>query len=226
MNAIILAAGMGTRLRPLTDSVPKALVKVNGESFFERQLRLLSDCGIKDITVITGYKAEAFDPWRSVPGLNFVHNPRFDCWNNFYSMFLARQFLGNTIVLDGDVWISDGILPGAEPDTSRWYVGYRDSPAREWAVVCDESGRVIDIEVRSGKGWILTGISYWTANDGAYLARFMESMMAGPDFKDLYWDDAPRFSLDRLRIHAEQLPPGAWTEVDTVAELESLRSSV
>jgi CTP:phosphocholine cytidylyltransferase-like protein len=63
VNAIILAAGMGTRLRPLTNAIPKALVKVGSESFFERQVRLLRNQGIADITVLTGYCAEAFRPW-------------------------------------------------------------------------------------------------------------------------------------------------------------------
>lgn len=61
MNAIILAAGMGTRLRPLTNDRPKCLVEVNDVPMVERQIQFLKEKGIEDITLISGYKAEALD---------------------------------------------------------------------------------------------------------------------------------------------------------------------
>ena len=61
MRVIILAAGMGTRLRPLTDDKPKSLVEVNGEPMIERQLRFLKEKGIEDIIIVTGYMAEKFE---------------------------------------------------------------------------------------------------------------------------------------------------------------------
>ena len=61
MNAIILAAGMGTRLRPLTNDRPKCLVAVNGVPMVERQIQFLKEKGIDDITLISGYKAEALE---------------------------------------------------------------------------------------------------------------------------------------------------------------------
>jgi len=226
MNAIILAAGMGTRLRPLTETVPKALVKVQAESFFERQLRLLEAVGVNDVTVVTGYRAEAFLPWHGRPGLRFVHNERFYDWNNLYSMHLVRERLGDTLVLDGDVWIGEGVLPTASPDTSRWFVGHKDAEAAEWAVVTDEDARVSRIDVRSGPGWILTGISYWTRGDGAAIRAFVERMMGEPGAESRFWDDAPRALLGELRVKAQRIGPRDWAEVDTVAELEALKATL
>lgn len=223
MNAIILAAGMGTRLRPLTSMIPKALVKVDTESFFERQLRLVRSLGIADITVLTGYCAQAFQPWYGYEDLHFIHNPHYHDWNNLYSMYLVRQKLGNTLVLDGDVWVGEGVLPPQSPCTSRWYVGFRTAMAKEWAVVQDSTGRVKQIEVRGGEGWILTGISYWSGQDGPRLAAVMEDMMNRPDAATLFWDEAPRSSLDTLEIHAEALRADDWAEVDTVEELNYLQ---
>lgn len=224
MNAIILAAGMGTRLRPLTEHVPKALVRVGNESFFERQLRLLRAVGVDDVTVVTGYRAEAFRPWRDTPGMSIVHNERYADWNNLYSMYLVRERLGGTIVLDGDVWIGESVLPREAPVASRWYVGHRDDMRNEWAVVTDDSGRVGRIDVRSGSGWILTGISYWSEGDGARLGALMERMMAEPGAESRFWDEAPRSSLGELRVEAERIGPADWAEVDTVAELEALKA--
>ncbi len=61
MRAIILAAGMGTRLRPITNKKPKSLVEVAGEAMTERQVRFLKDKGINDIIVVVGYQKDAFD---------------------------------------------------------------------------------------------------------------------------------------------------------------------
>lgn len=226
MRAIILAAGMGTRLRPLTNEVPKALVKIGSESFFERQVRLLRNRGIEEITVLTGYHAEAFKPWHDEPDLCFIHNEHYHDWNNLYSMYLVRDRLADTLVLDGDVWIGEGVLPDRTPATSRWFVGHRTDMVKEWVVVQDVSGRVCRIEVRSGEGWILTGISYWSGQDGPCLATVMEGMMHRPDATTLFWDEAPRSSLEVLEVHAEHLGSGDWTEVDTVEELMSLRQRV
>ena len=58
MKTIILAAGQGTRLRPLTDNCPKCMVEVNGKSIIERQLEIMRECNIKeqDITIVCGYR--------------------------------------------------------------------------------------------------------------------------------------------------------------------------
>jgi CTP:phosphocholine cytidylyltransferase-like protein len=226
LNAIILAAGMGTRLRPLTNDVPKALVRVGAESFFERQLRLLRAQGIGDISVVTGYKASAFQPWHGDRDLCFVHNEHYHDWNNLYSMYLVREKLGDTLVLDGDLWIGEEVIPSRAPLTSCWYVGHRDTMANEWAVVQDSEGRVSRIEVRSGEGWILTGLSYWSGQDGPYLASVMDHMMHRQDATSLFWDEAPRTSLDVLEVHAQLLGSEDWAEVDTVDELMSLRERV
>jgi len=223
VNAIILAAGMGTRLRPLTDEVPKALVKVGSESFFERQLRLLLAAGVRDVTVVTGYRADAFLPWSGASGVELIHNERYADWNNLYSMHLAKGRLGDTIVLDGDVWIGEGVLPTTSPPTSRWYVGYKDDASREWSVRCGADDRVERIDVAGGPGWILTGISYWTRNDGARLSGVLEAMMSQGDAPSLFWDDAPRSSLPVLDVRAQRIGPSDWAEVDTAEELLALR---
>ena len=217
---------MGTRLRPLTNEIPKALVKVGSESFFERQLRLLRAQGIPDITILTGYRAEAFQPWHGDRDLHFVHNDHYHDWNNLYSMFLVRNKLADTLVLDGDVWLGEGVLPWWAPSTSRWYVGLRTDMSNEWAVVQDATGRVSRIEVRGGEGWILTGISYWSGHDGPCLATTMEDMMNRPDASTLFWDEAPRSSLGILEVHAQPLGPEDWAEVDTVEELMNLRQRI
>jgi CTP:phosphocholine cytidylyltransferase-like protein len=223
MNAVLLAAGMGTRLRPLTASLPKALVKVGTESFFERQLRLLGAAGVSDITVVTGYCAEAFGPWIDRPGLRFLRNDRYREWNNLYSMYLALDRLGDTIVLDGDVWIGEGVLPAGSPATSRWLVGYKAGMRDEWAVRCGKDDRVERVDVASGSDWILTGISYWSAADGALLRGRVETLIRSDGAPGLFWDEAPRSLLAEMDVRAQRIGQDDWAEIDTLEDLEALK---
>lgn len=106
-TAIILAAGKGTRLRPLTNEKPKCMVPVGGKPMLERQLDLLTRCGIKDIIVVTGYLEEKISDHR----ITKVHNPDFDTTNMIYSLFCAEEYLrGNIIVAYGDIIYSEEVL--------------------------------------------------------------------------------------------------------------------
>jgi CTP:phosphocholine cytidylyltransferase-like protein len=226
VNAIILAAGMGTRLRPLTNERPKSLVEIAGESFFSRQLRQLREAGITDITVVTGYKAEAFEPWRGQNGLSFVHNPVFDTRNNLWSMLAVRERLGDTVVLDGDVRLADGLIPRSSPETSRWYVGYREDMRNEWVVRLDGGDRVTRVDVASGSGWILTGLSYWSRDDGRRLSCAIEEASRGPEADTIFWDEIPRRSLGVLEVRVQKIGGRDWAEIDTIQDKELLEAEL
>jgi CTP:phosphocholine cytidylyltransferase-like protein len=225
MNAIILTAGLGTRLRPLTDDKPKALVKVGGESFFERQLRQLRVAGVELITVVTGYKAEAFDSWRHDSDLRFIHNEHYHDRNNIWSMYLARDMLPGSFVLEGDVRMAEGILPSVAPSRSCVFIGRREVMKNEWVVDTGESELVQAIIPSSGAGWILTGISFWTRRDGLEMARLLEVAIQCPGWEQLFWDDVYRTNLDRLDLHALRIRPTDWVEIDSLEDKERFEAS-
>jgi len=230
MNAIILAAGMGTRLRPLTDALPKALVVTAGESFFSRQLRLLHAAGVEDITVVTGYHAEAFGPWQGQAGLEFVFNAHYHDRNNLFSMLLVADRLHGDpegcLVLEGDVWPGEGVLPSRPLPRSSWLVGHRDGMENEWVVHEGPDGRVVDIEVASGSGWILTGMSFWLPEDGRLLAGLMAETAVMPASEGLFWDEVPRRNLDRIHIGASRIGDNDWREIDTLEDRARLEAAL
>ena len=78
MRAILLAAGMGTRLRPLTLKTPKPLIKVNGESMIEKQIKSLKEIGIDEIIVVTGYLNEKFEFLKEKYGVKIIYNDKYD----------------------------------------------------------------------------------------------------------------------------------------------------
>ena len=103
MNAIILAAGLGIRLRPLTNDKPKCMVEVAGIPMVERQIQYLHEAGITDITLVSGYKAESLDYLRDKYGVDIVLNPKYNIVNNIYSMYVVKERFGDTYILEGDV---------------------------------------------------------------------------------------------------------------------------
>jgi L-glutamine-phosphate cytidylyltransferase len=100
--AFILAAGRGARLRPITDRVPKCLVKLAGRSLLERQCSALRHAGIEDIHVITGYRAAAIEAL----GYSTIHNPHFETTNMVATLFCARALMTGTadvVIAYGDI---------------------------------------------------------------------------------------------------------------------------
>jgi len=93
MKGVILAAGVSSRLRPLTDLVPKCLLELGGRSILGMTLANLVANGISDIVIVTGYREDQIRGFvrDTFPGLNvgFVRNDRFETTNNSYSLWLT-----------------------------------------------------------------------------------------------------------------------------------------
>lgn len=108
-KAIILAAGMGTRLRPLTDERPKCLVELDGLPLLEHQIRALHSHGITDIHVVGGYKADAL----AREDITLHLNERYDKTNMVYTLFQAEGELSGTndvIVSYGDIVYEPSVI--------------------------------------------------------------------------------------------------------------------
>ena len=112
MKALILAAGMGSRLRPMTQECPKALVRVHGQPILRRQIEGLHNNGIEDITVVAGYQGQRIREAAEGLGAEVMENQEFSATNNMYSAWIAREkFSGEDFLLmNGDVFFEDALL--------------------------------------------------------------------------------------------------------------------
>ena len=102
MKAIILASGIGSRLRPLTDEVPKPLLEVGTRTIIDRQLAVLARCGVTEAVITTGHLGEQIE--RHLKNARpiktrFVHNPRYWDTNYIYSLWLAGGPIDDDVVL-------------------------------------------------------------------------------------------------------------------------------
>jgi len=122
-KCIVLAAGTSTRLRPLTDTMPKCLLKVGGKTLLERTIENVLAAGIKEIAVVVGYRADMIRDFVKhlfpQQRIQFIFNPNYAGTNNAYSLLLARRFLEdkketvshNMLLLDSDILFSSKLLP-------------------------------------------------------------------------------------------------------------------
>ena len=115
MNAIILAAGFGIRLKSITMNKPKCLVRVCGKPILEYQIEAYQEAGIKNITIVTGYKNQtiSFIRKKRFKNISLVVNTDFDKTNNMYSLSLCSQTLLNskrTFISNADVVFDKSII--------------------------------------------------------------------------------------------------------------------
>lgn len=218
MNAIILAAGMGTRLRPLTNDRPKCLVSVNGVPMVERQIQFLKEKGIDDITLISGYKAEALEYLKDKYGVDIIFNDRYDTCNNINSLYIVRDRFHDTYILEGDVYMEKNVLLG---DIERsTYFARNKAYENEWGLEVDGNNHLVNINIGDGYGYLMSGISFWNASDCKKIIKHMEEIYASDDYSSLYWDNMVLDIYPDLDIHVCGID-GIY-EIDTPEELKEV----
>lgn len=116
MKAVILAAGLGTRLRPITNEVPKCMVPVNGIRIIDKQIDNLLTNGVDEIYVVDGYKAEVLASHlkEQFPQVHIVSNPRYSETNNMYSLYLTSKYVKGKefLLMNADVYYDSNIVKG------------------------------------------------------------------------------------------------------------------
>lgn len=222
MKAIILAAGMGTRLRPLTNDTPKALVKVMGKPMIERQIEFLLDKGIAEIYIVTGYLGEKFTYLIEKYGVNLIHNDKYDQYNNIYSMYLVKELLPDAYIIEGDVFLNQNVFD-AHPETSLYFSIQKDRFKNEWVIETDEQDKVLNLAVRDGNNeYILSGISYWNQADGDFIVEKLTEAVKLGGFDEWYWDDIVRMNIVAVNVYLRRLNPNDTFEIDSVDDLKSV----
>lgn len=220
MNAIILAAGMGTRLRPLTNDRPKCLVEVNGFPMVERQIQFLKEKGINDITLISGYKANALDYLKGKYGVDIVFNDRYETCNNINSLYIVRERFSDTYVLEGDVYMDKNILLSEVSQST--YFARKKKYENEWGLEVDENNKLVHINIGDGDGFLMSGISYWKGEDCKKIVAHMEEVYSSKDYTNLYWDNMVLDIYPELDIYVKEIE-GIY-EIDTPEELKEVES--
>lgn len=223
-RAIIMAAGIGIRLRPITLHTPKPLVKVHGVRMIDTVLRGLLEQGITEIYIVVGYRKEQFAALkRDYPQIKLIENPYYAECNNISSLFVAREHLEDAMILDGDLIIRNPAVLSPVFERSGYNAIWTDGQTEEWLMQA-ENGMVRSCSRTGGSGgWQLFSISRWTQDDGRKLKRLLELEFLEKRNRQIYWDDVPMFChFQEFQLQVYPMQPEDVIEIDSFAELAAL----
>lgn len=232
-NAIILAAGRGSRMKELTDDKPKCMVEINNKSIIQRTIEVFKYKNINNIIVITGYQSDKLKKHlKSIDeSIKVIENPIWNETNSIFSMFLASKYLKNSIVIDSDIYINnvDCILNDVE------YSGYsalKDKKPSEWQLTLDENANFIEkVQFYDNyeRALPIIDISYWLEKDAKTIINHIRDIVMHGNPKDAqkFWDEIPLIDfLHQLRLKRYDIEKTDAMEFDTPEEFEEVRKIV
>jgi choline kinase len=237
MIGMVLAAGAGRRLRPYTDTLPKALVPVDGETtILDIALRNLAAVGLTDVVVVVGYAAEAVEARREAlqdrygVKITLVHNDRAEEWNNAYSLWLAREhFAAGALLVNGDtvhpVSVEKTLLADRGAGVLLAVDAVKKCADEEMKVVFDGSGQLARItklmDPAEAFGEYI-GATLIEPEVAAGLADALEATWRRDP--NLYYEDGYQEYADRGgEVRAATIGDVEWVEVDNHDDLARAR---
>lgn len=241
MQAVILAAGMGKRLKELTSSATKCMVKVNGVSIIERMLGLLDKKALQKIVLVVGYEGQKLIEYVETLGIQtpieYVQNPIYDKTNNIYSLYLAKEYLlrDDTLLLESDLIFEEKVLDRIleDPYPSLALVDKFESWMDGTVVVLDEENNIK--QFLSKKEFQFEDIPnyYKTVNiykfsqafSFSHYVPFLEAYCKALGYNEYYEQVLKVIALlDKPEIKAVKLCGEDWYEIDDIQDLSIAES--
>lgn len=236
IKAVILAAGVAKRLRPLTDKTPKCLLKVKGKTLLGMTLDNLQENGLFDIVIVTGFEAGQIRDFvaRNYPHLrvDYVHNPDYAITNNSYSLWLAMQRLENhsMLLLDSDIVFDHSILrlllESGKENVLALDTAFKNMlGAEEIKVRMDDQNRVFEISkevnpvLAAGES---IGIELFGQTGTQHLSEILRRrILVEKRVNDFYEAAFEDMIKDGTNIFALDIAPARCMEIDTPDDLNN-----
>ncbi|MBA9007976.1 phosphocholine cytidylyltransferase family protein [Thermomonospora cellulosilytica] len=237
MIGMVLAAGAGRRLRPYTDTLPKALVPVDGETtILDIALGNLAQVGLTEVVVVVGYCADAVERRKAAledrygVSLTLVHNDKAEEWNNAYSMWLAREhFAKGVLMVNGDtvhpVSVEKTLLAARGPEIVLAVDDVKTLADEEMKVILDDSGHLARITKLMDPATAHGEYIGATLIEPSAAGRLADALKATwENDPDLYYEDGYQEFVNRGgRIAVAPIGAVEWVEVDNHDDLEKAR---
>lgn len=223
-RAIIIAAGFGSRLVPITLNTPKPLVRVHGVRIIDHLIDACLEAGINEIYIVRGYLSELFDQLLyKYPMIKFLENPSFNEANNISSALVAKYMLSNAYVFEADLLLSNPSLI-KKYQYSCNFLGVKKQRTDDWCFSV-KNGYITEEKV-GGEGddiWEMVGISYWDDDAGRKLSQDLQDVFQSPGGKERYWEQvALVYKKEHYKVSIRECFDGDIIEIDTFNELKAI----
>lgn len=225
-KALILAAGLGSRLKEITQKTHKALLPINHIPNIERTIKYLKEKNIDEITIITGYLSEQFDYLKEKYNCKLIFNNHFKTYNSIYSYWLASKEMqdkSDWFVIDCDVVLFKNIFD--TPQTNCYFTILRKkSEKKEWNPITDGKGIISRIDVTNRKIPSLLGISFWKHSSLEKINKRLNEYLSNNHLTNpnLYWDNIPMELISELNVKTKQLNDNEAIEIDDMDDYKAL----
>lgn len=235
MKGLILSAGMGTRLHPLTHSRPKCLIHVAGRPMMAYQLDSLRMAGVESCTIVVGYMAEAVRGYFGTDyrglSLSYVENTTYATTNNLFSLWLARgEFDDDILLLESDLVFDDSLVGElVQMDEGNVAVVDRYQSHMDGTVILAHEGAARSMVLKADQGpgfdydFALKTVNIYRLTkeslEEAIVPKMKEFLAEGRD--DQYYEAVFANLIDAGRMNMAIMNTGSkkWAEIDTLGDL-------
>lgn len=214
-NAVILAAGEASRFAPLSFEKPKPMFEVRGEVLIDRMIAQLQEAGVRQIYVVVGYMAEAFDYLKDVDGVEVVFNPDYADMNNFASLYAVADKLANSYICSADQYYTENVF-AAQVSAPYCSAVCSTEPGGERILVRD--GKLAEVGVVESN-LRLQGPVFLDAAYSTRLTEILAKAYSDPACAHMLWDELLAEHLDEFSLEVRVYEPGVIYEFNYLNDL-------